>query len=256
MLIVPELSDRQIHIWYIPLIKPLYSDQFFLHLTDYEKVRSNGFATDLLSEKYIVCHGILNILLKLYLGINLRNQLDFEFSTNEKPKLSDHLNTKNIQFNLSRSNNLAVVAFARHHQIGVDIECKLPINDMDYVAKKILKNQEYENFVRVEEKKKKEIFYEIWVRKEAFAKAVGKGLLYPLEDIKISFCSDLDHSLYTLIHHKEPTNEWCFHDVSVSYSNLSYVCICCVQSQNNYVMQINKEFKDDFHQSILMGPSS
>lgn len=254
MLIVPELSDRQIHIWYIPLIKSLYSDKFFFHLTDYEKVKAKGFARDLLSEQYILCHGILNVLIKRYLGINLRNQLSFEFSSNEKPKLSNHLNTNYIQFNLSRSNNLAVVAFTRHHQIGVDIECKLPINGMDYVAKKILKNREYKNFVRLEEKKKQAIFYEIWVRKEAFAKAVGKGLCYPLEDIEISFCSDPDNSLYTLINHKEPTDEWRFHDVSVSYSNLNYVCICCAQSQNNYVMQINKEFEDNFHQSILIEP--
>jgi 4'-phosphopantetheinyl transferase len=81
---------------------------------------------------------------------------------------------EDLRFNLSHSNNLALLAVTRCSDIGVDVECctahpsALPIDQLSAPEQAFLRALPAEQV--------REAFFTIWTRKEALLKALGLGL--------------------------------------------------------------------------------
>ncbi len=100
--------------------------------------------------------------------------LFFQKTEHGKPYLPD----SSWQFNISHSGN-KVLCGVHNGAIGVDIEKPRPFNDR--VAKRVCTPAEYAyiggDSVR---------FLEVWTRKEAYAKLIGKGLSVSLKTIEVA----------------------------------------------------------------------
>lgn len=81
-----------------------------------------------------------------------------------------------IFFNLSHSDGLAVYAFARNSAVGIDLERIR--TDIEYleVAERHFTEYEVKELRAATDQRKIEVFFRSWTRKEAFAKATGRGL--------------------------------------------------------------------------------
>ena len=89
-------------------------------------------------------------------------------------------NREDIKFSLSHSGEYVAVAVS-HKEIGIDIQQTVEVNLK--IAERFFTRYECEYI------KNRDDFYRIWVLKESFIKAIGKGLAMPLN----SFCiEDLD----------------------------------------------------------------
>jgi 4'-phosphopantetheinyl transferase len=109
-----------------------------------ERERAARFRFDRDRRRYIVARGRLRQLLGERLGV-LPETLEIRQGINGKPHLADGA----LHFNLSHSEDVALFAFSRSGEIGVDIE---PLRDEPL-----------------------EFLY-CWTRTEALAKALGTGL--------------------------------------------------------------------------------
>ncbi len=130
--------------------------------------------------------GKLNIHTKLsiYAEVLLRTQIckdlklqnsDIVFALNKygKPYL---INYPNYYFSISHTNNAIAIAFSES-QIGIDIE---RIQNADLrIARRFYCEKEKE-YIYKAPNNINERFYEIWTRKEAYIKYIGKGLSIPL----------------------------------------------------------------------------
>lgn len=114
-----------------------------------------------------------------------------------------------IHVNLSHSGDYAVCTVC-DSEVGIDIE-QIKTADMK-IAKRFFTESEYE-FV-MNSKAPNEAFYEIWVRKESFIKAAGKGLAIPLS----GFCVLDDTIEYECIKYR-------FKRYSVKSSEYK-LCVC------------------------------
>lgn len=105
----------------------------------------------------------------------------FSFSYNEygKPYIQD---VSNFHFNISHSGNWVVCA-TDNKPIGLDIELIKPINLE--VAKRFFTAEEYEYIINQPPDNQLSCFYDFWTLKEAYIKAIGKGLLVPLNSFSI-----------------------------------------------------------------------
>lgn len=119
------------------------------------------------------------IILLNYLKRNTNFNLShIELTQYKKP----YIPNSNLNFNISHSGQYVVCAFANSHQVGIDIEaCK----DIDLNDFKIALSQDEFSQIQNSSKKLKE-FYTIWTIKEAVLKAVGKGLINNIKDLKIN----------------------------------------------------------------------
>jgi 4'-phosphopantetheinyl transferase len=103
-----------------------------------------------------------------------------------------------INFNLSHSRELAVICLTLKTEIGVDLEFKREIPELEGLLSLTLSRREKEFFHKYLiiksrqglaqgdlHEEKKELFYSFWTHKEAYVKAKGDG--FHLEPQKVEF---------------------------------------------------------------------
>lgn len=107
----------------------------------------------------------------IYLNcFNINNsKIDFRFNRFGKPYYNK---CNNLFFNVSYTTNAVVVAFSAH-QIGVDIEKVKSCNDS--ISHRFFQASEC-NYIYSTDTKKDFNFYDVWTKKEAYAKYTGKGI--------------------------------------------------------------------------------
>ena len=182
-----RLRHGEIHVWradlneqsaYVRSILP------FLTSTDLRRVESFHFQKN--REHFILGRGILRLLLENYLDIE-PDQLRICYGQFGKPALAESSNTRRLHFNVSHSHELALFAFARDVQLGVDVEYVRPDFAFKDVARQFFSPAEFEKLLRLQPDQMIEAFFNCWTRKEAYIKAVGKGLSIPLDQFEVSF---------------------------------------------------------------------
>jgi 4'-phosphopantetheinyl transferase len=90
-----------------------------------------------------------------------------------------------IDFNVSHSDSLAVVACARGRRVGVDIERRREDRDLRALVPDVMGPREQELLESVDKREFVRAFYSCWTRKEAIVKAIGAGIGYPLTGIDL-----------------------------------------------------------------------
>lgn len=108
--------------------------------------------------------------------------LGFWVNEHGKPFLAE---LPDIYFNLSHSHGAAVCALCRNAAVGVDVEDVGRHIDLA-VAKRFFSSFEAELVSNAPEAEKRKTFFELWTLKEAYIKAVGKGLSIPLNSFSFN----------------------------------------------------------------------
>jgi 4'-phosphopantetheinyl transferase len=188
LLFVPQLLDRElttdeIHIWCVSLDQPLSRFQRLLSMD--ERMRAERFHFEEDGKRFIICRGILRTILGYYLGVE-PSWFHFYYGKNKKPALADTFVKGDIHFNLSHSDGLALYAFTCNREIGVDIEHIRDIPEIEQIVARFFSERENAVFRTLPKSKKKEAFFSCWTRKEAFIKAMGNGLSWPLNRFDVS----------------------------------------------------------------------
>lgn len=147
-----------------------------------ERERANRFRFEKHRSDFVVARGLLRIILGRCVGIEAAN-IQFDYGAHGKPTLSDH---PRISFNLSHSEDLVVYAIGSGQQLGVDLESVRTLEDMSQVAQSYFCSAEHREFLGVPEALRARAFFNCWTRKEAFVKAVGQGLSYPLHRFQVT----------------------------------------------------------------------
>ncbi|MGV6831720.1 MAG: 4'-phosphopantetheinyl transferase family protein [bacterium] len=148
---------------YIPQIEILKE-----HLDNSELKRANNYHFKKDTHQFIVCRAILKMLLSKYSGINT-NSIEIKYNDYKKP-YSDQFD---FYFNISHSENCALIGISSY-KLGVDIESVKTNYQFDDVLNFTFNEDEIE-YVSIS-RNKVASFFELWTRKEALLKAIGKGL--------------------------------------------------------------------------------
>jgi 4'-phosphopantetheinyl transferase len=133
------------------------------------------------TERYVVRRGKLRELLAARLGCRPR---DVPLNCNPFGKPS--VKGTDLRFNLSHSGAVALYVFARDAEIGCDIEWRRPEFARETVAERFFSARELEALRAVPLGRWVEAFFNCWTRKEAFIKALGFGVSYPLKAFDVS----------------------------------------------------------------------
>ena len=99
------------------------------------------------------------------------------------------------EFNLSHSKDQLLIGIHYGVPIGVDLEyMNLDIPYFE-IAEFFMHPSEYEEFAVIPCSKRRELFYSLWVQKEAFLKMIGKGFQIDPCEIYIGFTNEKQTSL-------------------------------------------------------------
>lgn len=165
-------------------------------LDEAERVRADRFHFIHDRQSYIAAHALARATLSTVVD---RAPVDWRFETNQfgKPEAVLQARDPPIRFSLSHSRGLAAVAVTLVEDIGIDVEWMKRGNLTRELALDIFAPAECRIIEECAEDDLDETLFAFWTLKEAYVKAVGKGLSIPLESfafklepVSISVSSD------------------------------------------------------------------
>jgi len=183
-----------------------------LYILDLEQFEKSEYCQELPKPKKQ--HAAGQYLLRQALGYDAYDQAVFGKNEHGKPYIIGHP----IHYNISHSGQYVVLVTAEM-EVGVDVQEKRAAR-MESVAKRFFAEEEWQAVSECEsEEEKRDLFYRIWCRKEAYGKYLGIGLsnnllgsnvLEKLENIKfhdleiienyqISICSRKGENLEKIV---------------------------------------------------------
>ncbi len=151
----------------------------FLNAED--KQKAAGFLRPELAKKYIKTRGVLRKILAEYLNEKAEKLV---IKTNEygKPFVPE----VGLFFNLSHSGNQFVIAVSNVCELGVDLEQPRQRGNLASLVDKCFSSEEKTFWENLPVNEQAKMFYDFWVRKEAFVKAVGRGIALGLNQCVVN----------------------------------------------------------------------
>jgi 4'-phosphopantetheinyl transferase len=140
--------------------------------------------------RYIAAHGILRQLLGRYLSI-APAELAFGQNAFGKPLLTAGTGRTAVSFNLAHSGDLILYAFASDYRVGIDVEAINTDLDVTELAQSQFSLHEIQTLQAMMPSERTSAFFRCWTRKEAYLKARGEGLVFPLGQFSVSFAADV-----------------------------------------------------------------
>lgn len=172
-----ELRERDLHVWRIGVRAP--SSDAAAVLSPDETARAERFRFERDRESFVSTRAALRGLVASYAGI-APGEVRFAYGPAGKPEAGG------LAFNVSHAGDVALAAFGASGRVGVDVELVRDDSDLTAVARRFFGEHEIGALDALSGDAFVAGFYSCWTRKEAFAKALGKGLSFELDRAEVS----------------------------------------------------------------------
>jgi 4'-phosphopantetheinyl transferase len=203
-------------VWRLPLEEKKGYCESFLHMLGPDEVeRANRFYFPTDREHFVVAHGMTRAILGSYLKV-MPNELRFHYGSFGKPVLEHCINTDDLRFNLSHSVGLALLAVTREREIGIDLEYQRPGIASEGIAERFFSPAEVKSLRGLPKGMQTDSFFRCWTRKEAYIKAIGEGLSFPLDQFRVSLLPSELPELLEVVGNPQERTRWAFWDLAVS----------------------------------------
>lgn len=168
-------AENEIQVWSTDLVRsPEQIAELAALLADDERQRAAAFRFPVHKYHFIMGRGLLRVLLALYLE-RPPEKLRLKVGLHGKPCLAGAESAVGLHFNVSHSGDSALYAIARR-EVGVDLEAHDREIEFTALMERISTPREIAQFQTCPTHRRKAQFFACWTRKEAIAKASGRGL--------------------------------------------------------------------------------
>jgi 4'-phosphopantetheinyl transferase len=137
------------------------------------------------------------------------SDVKFLYENLGKPFLDKRDNPDELAFNFSNSRDLGLLAVTgRCPHLGVDLEYVRWPRDLTGLAERFFDAGETEMLLAAPMAEQQQAFFRLWTRKEAFLKAVGKGLTFPLKDVVVTQRAEEPARILSIQGSATAANDW------------------------------------------------
>ena len=175
--------DGEIHIWSFSLELDDACAEAVLSVWEAARAARFRFVHD--RRRFVNGRASLRFILGSYLD-KPAAELLFSYGPTGKPALAGPHGQEGLTFNLSHSEDRALLAVARRSRLGVDLERVQAFPDLNAVAARFFAAEEVRMLAKIDPSLRTQAFFAIWTRKEALLKAFGAGLSLPLDEFCVS----------------------------------------------------------------------
>jgi 4'-phosphopantetheinyl transferase len=204
-----RVSD-EVHVWHIDLLlHDATPAALAVVLSHEERARAERFVAESDRRRFVAAHSALRRILTLYTGIDAPS-IAFEIGEYGKPALAAG-RLDGIRFNLSHSGDVALCAVTNACDVGIDVEEVRTGTSFEEIATQFFSVAEQRFLAAVAAERRAEMFTRVWVSKEAYVKATGRGIGVGLSSFSVT-PSDGDDSAATI---RDGVVEWAIRAVPV-----------------------------------------
>jgi 4'-phosphopantetheinyl transferase len=154
---------------------------------------------------------------------------------NGKPELSGALKQFGINFNLSHSSEIALLAVAQGLKVGIDIELINPEFATQDIAERFFSVIEAGTLRALPRGERTQACFSCWTRKDAYIKALGEGLSVPLDSFEVAFTPCVPAALLHVTVDPREVSHWSMYDVEVAEG---YKAALVVEGQGHRLRQL------------------
>lgn len=200
----------EVHVWRANLDRPDdLVEKFRRTLASDEIDRANRFHFERHRRDFVVGRGLLRELIGRYVGAKPES-LEFSYGAYGKPALNS---PGQLRFNMSHSGGVALFAFTEKRDVGIDVEQIRADFASEDIARRFFSAVEVECLSGLPDEEKVAAFFRCWTRKEAYIKAIGKGLSQSLDGFDVTLAPRVPAEL--LRSTDDDAGRWKLFDVEV-----------------------------------------
>lgn len=216
------LPADEVHVWRVELAQVAPAEQRWQPiLSPDERTRAARFHFSRDRQHFTATRALLRIILAGYLASD-PGDLTFRYSKTGKPSLNS---AENLEFNVSHSGEVALLAFTRGRQVGVDVEHVRENFDHEAIAGRFFSRQEQQQLAELAPAERYRGFFRCWTRKEAYIKAEGTGLSLPLHQFDVSLETGEASLLLATRPESAEAARWTLCEVPAGDSYLAALCV-------------------------------
>lgn len=200
----PPLASSEVHVWRVrvPAIGAEPAGWRAL-LTPDEQARVERKRMPADRQRELTSRAVQRQLLGCYLGVR-PEAVAFATEQRGKPVLAGGAPGARLEFNLSHSGDWSLLAFVWNHPIGADIERWREL-ERDDLVRQFFAPAEQQEWAGIPPAARRAAFFAGWTRKEAYLKALGVGLMKPLDSFAVRMAPDAPAALL-----------WCAEDAAAA----------------------------------------
>jgi 4'-phosphopantetheinyl transferase len=180
-----ELSEADTIIWKIAVAAEMErEDRHARFLHNSELQLASRLKQGRKRSLFIITRSILRQLIAHYSGRGIA-EIDIRRNAHGKPWL------EGIEFNLSHSRDWALIALTRDRAVGVDVQYMKPKLDFERISRRRYAPEEHLQVAAgADPSERREQFFAIWTRKEAYIKAHGTSFYDKISTVGVPLGRD------------------------------------------------------------------
>lgn len=188
-----HLKPQRVDIWQFSLLD--IPDDYQSVLNSDERLRGERFHFPIHRRRHLAAHTNVRKILARYLAI-LPSDIEYIYNAHGKPQVA---NNTLVHFNLSHSQDVALLAVGAKHPVGIDLEF-FSARPYEGIGSHIFSEQENHQLQQLPCALKPLGFFHLWAQKEALIKACGLGLSYPTKQLTLPTMPPANQSIYDTLH--------------------------------------------------------
>jgi len=177
-------SVGELHLWYADSTSWAdEAERFMPWLSESERHRHARFRRSEDRLLYAVSHAALRFVIAGYLSV-APTEVEFDVDKNGRPSVSGLPDAVGgLDFNLSHTAGMTVIAVVADGRCGVDIEFRRELKNLNEMIHFSLTQAERKSLSSENDSISSRQYLDCWTRKEAFLKSTGQGLANPINEI-------------------------------------------------------------------------
>ncbi len=208
------LNRWDVHVWSAALDQPQDHVRYLAEtLNEAERARAHAIVVARARQRFVAARGLLRQLLASYLHISPL-EVQFAYGQWGKPEVVADLWDQPLHFNVTHSGGLALFAVTRLGKVGLDVEQIRRVSKSEHIVSRFFSPAEQAAIQALPEALREEAFFACWTRKEAFIKATGVGLRFPLASFDVSVSSQEPTRLLRVDGDQQAPDHWSIYSMT------------------------------------------
>ncbi len=229
-----HLPGTELHLWRADAVSfSMHERMLTALLSKAEREKANSFMQRADRSRSILGRGVLRDILGRYMNLDPRS-LKFQLAGEGKPVLDPKLYADAPHFSVSHSGNVVLFAFARKHDVGVDVEAIRSNVEVAEIAQRFFAPSEIGELMALSANSRLRAFFDGWTRKEAYLKARGEGIGSGLSRFAVTLAPAEPVRLVSDARYPDEVASWCLHDVPLGQDYAAATAVRCGSLRMRY----------------------
>lgn len=237
------MLPNEVHLWCAydeEITSSTLLSQYHDLLSQDEQEQQKRFYFEKNRHQYLVTRALVRTVLSSYMPKINPKKWQFEKNQYGKPKVVNPSLDFPVEFNISHSDKLVVIAVANGVDVGVDVEYILRDRKVMDVVDRCFSKQETDALKSLSGEEKYHRFYDLWTLKEAYVKARGMGLSIPLDKFSYRFVENNKISItFDTEHVKDKPERWQFWHLRPNNAHKISVALRKEDINKDYVIKVH-----------------